>query len=85
MTFLKTCYSETVLVTAAAGGVGLATVDLASHVLGAKVLQQIHFKLVVDKSNGASTPLNTSYRAGVWEKNPQDYWARSVSKRPEST
>ncbi|XP_033647630.1 quinone oxidoreductase-like protein 2 homolog [Asterias rubens] len=44
---------ETVLVTAAAGGVGLATVDLASHVLGAKVIGAAggpeKCKLVTDK------------------------------------
>ena len=32
------CYRETVLVTAAAGGVGMATVDLAANVLKAKVI-----------------------------------------------
>ena len=36
--YLSSIASETVLVTAAAGGVGLAAVDLACHVLGAKVV-----------------------------------------------
>ena len=36
--YVPVCYRETVLVTAAAGGVGMATVDLAANVLKTKVI-----------------------------------------------